>query len=130
MKTSGFLKSAFDACRKLVFPTPEERAESLKRERIKDLSLDLARAVRGVRAGEYTEEQQQAMLYSVGPFGGGVVHLPRPLISLSEEQKQWHIRDKSEKLAALGVSQEEISDIIYRSEEAMRNPKPDLPFGF
>lgn len=131
MNTPKFsLKNAFDACRKVFFPTPEEKVQMAKDAEIRDLSLDLARAVRGVRVGEYTEEQQIAMCYSVSPLGG-VPHLPRPLITLTPDQKEWRINHISEKLAELGVPEQSIRAIITEGEEAMKNPRKGLEhFGY
>lgn len=131
MNTPKFnLTDVFDACRKVFFPTPEEKAQMAKDREIKDLSLDLARAVRGVRVGEYTEEQQIAMCYSVSPLGG-VPHLPRPLITLTEDQKEWRIKNISKKLADLGVDEQNIQAIITEGEEAMKNPRKGLEhFGY
>lgn len=122
MKFDLSLSRIFDACRKAVYPTPEEKAEKQRRLQIRELSLDLARAVRGVKIGEYTQDDMRA--YSAMTAGFPMTpHIPVKLVPLSDIQKEWHIRDFSEKLLKLGVSQSEIEGVIVRSEEDMRNPR-------
>lgn len=116
------IKGIFEACRKEIFPTPEEAAKRKEKQNIKELCGDLDLAVRGKRLGELSEQDRNNFMIG---FSGlyGVGYMQQPLIDLNDEQKAFHISKISAELLDKGVDQQKIDGIIAHAQDCMDNPK-------
>ena len=118
------LRSLFDAARRVFFPTPEEKAEQVRKARIQSHWSNLRDALNGIKTLEDGEidEMNPALFLS----GYGVVHAPLERAALDTEEQSMRIDDYTKKLLAEGVSEEEIDAFVEDHHDRIANPKKGL----
>ena len=123
------LRPLFEAVRRVVNPTPEERAESQRKEDIRKASANLDLAARGFKLEPLTADEIAQETIAFGGLHGMISPRHSKAVPVNDEDKAIQVQKASAKLLALGVTQENIDGIIADAEDAMKNPRPEY-FGF
>lgn len=103
------LKNAFEAVRKVVKPTPEERAEQQRNNRIQDNYAKLTHAMFGFELEDFGPPvgsgRSLAGLYAVA-------YIPPIQYDLTKEQQTQKIQELTNALKEDGVSEETIKNFM------------------
>ena len=104
----NILKNAFEAVRKIVKPTPEERAEQDRAIQIDELELQLEYAKKGFKPSQDTEYYVPQIMY--GLYAVQLIPVFDQADWSAEEQAQ-AVHDITARLKGLGVSDERIEEL-------------------